>query len=64
MNGGSIDHLPGIAAVVAAVAALVKAIADLIATVRRDDDECAKGGPGVKQVPRGRPPRSIPCTPL
>lgn len=33
------EHLPGIAAVIAATAALVKATADLIATIRKDDDE-------------------------
>lgn len=33
------DHLPGIAAVIAAIAALVKAISDLVGTIRKDDDE-------------------------
>lgn len=33
------DHLPGVAAVIAATAALVKATADLIATIRKKDDD-------------------------
>lgn len=33
------DHLPGIAAVIAATAALVKASSDLIATIRKKDDD-------------------------
>lgn len=58
------EHLPGIAAVIAATAALVKATADLIATIRKDDDEeRARGGPGVEQVPRGRPPGKHPTRP-
>jgi len=45
------DHLPGVAAVLAATAALVKATADLIATFRTkgDDERWARGVPGARR---------------